>query len=391
MEQYRYRAVDSEGAVHQGVVDANSSDEASSILESGGLSVTQLRKKKVFSFAGRLSKSWKKQHVISFSKEFVALVSSGVDVYRSVHFILDLETDQSIKKDLTLILSSLHQGQTLSASFKKIDRHVDPVFIQSLIIGEETSGYIKPLNQYIEKAESSLIVYQKMVSAAYYPIFLIAFSFLSLLLLSYYVIPNFESVYKDAQVEMPAITYITLGIANHALEVVLLVCALGLIVYWGRQLPTIQRVVRLIPGFRNLALAHEYWQLSRTLLLCLESGGSLQRALEKSCELVSPSQRDVLKRVLGKVESGKYFSSAAHEEAVLPEKDIQLIRVGEQSGDLRKMLATIEARHSASISRILDALSKLAEPVAMVLVGGIIGGLIVALYLPIFGMLSLVG
>lgn len=391
MNQYQYRAVDSAGGVHQGVVDAITSDEASGILESDGLAITRIHPKKALFIPHFRPTPWKKKRIISFSKEFFSLINSGVDVYRSVQFIQNLESDQSIKKDLTVILSYLHQGQTLSAAFLKLNREIDPVFINSLIIGEETSGYAKPLSQYIQNAESSLEVYQKMLSAAYYPIFLIAFSLVSLLLLSYFVIPNFESVYQDAQVEMPVITRFTLGIANHALEVVAVVFASGLMIYWGHRLPLIQRLVRLLPGFKALSLAHEYWQLSRTLLLFLESGGSLQNALAKSCELVEPQRRDALKRVLDKVESGKRFSTAAFEEAVLPEKDIQLIQVGEHSGDLSTMLATIEARHSASIRRTLDVLSKLAEPVAMVLVGGLIGGLIVALYLPIFGMLSLVG
>lgn len=391
MEQYQYRAVDSAGGVHHGVLTAATSDEASDILESDGLAVTRIYPKKAL-FIPRLRRApWKKKRIISFSKEFVSLINSGVDVYRSVQFIQSLESDQNIKKDLAVILSCLHQGQSLSASFLKLNLQIDPMFINSLIIGEEASGYVKPLNQYIQKAESSLDVYQKMLSATYYPIFLIAFSLVSLLLLSYFVIPNFESVYQDAQVEMPVITQFTLGIANHALEVVVLVCASVLMIYWGRRSPLVQRLVGLVPGLKTLSLAHEYWQLSRTLLLFLESGGSLQNALAKSLELVEPQRRDALKRVLDKVESGKRFSTAAFEEAVLPEKDIQLIQVGEHSGDLSTMLATIEARHSASISRTLDALSKLAEPVAMVLVGGLIGGLIVALYLPIFGMLSLVG
>jgi general secretion pathway protein F len=330
--------------------------------------------------------------LLQFSQELLALLEAGLNLSEAMATLHNKETRSSTAAMLAAIRRSLQQGKSFSDTLADYPSVFPDLYVATVHAAERSGHLPEALARYVSYQLQFDAIRKKLVSAAIYPTMLLVVGTLVTLFLLGYVVPKFSVVYEGSGRDIPALSQMLLtfgkSLAAHpwlcagALAGVVGGVALGLgnAALRGRLVLAVLRLPVLAARAAEFRLARFY----RALSLLLHAGIPLSKALAMTTAMLMPAQQLQLAQTRRAVEQGLAFSAALEQNGLATPVAQSLLKVGENTGRLGDMLERSAKFHDEEFARWVDWASRLLEPVLMMFIGVVIGGVVVLMYMPIF-------
>jgi general secretion pathway protein F len=327
-----------------------------------------------------------------FCQELAVLLDAGIPLYESLMTLREKEESVAVAQVLSTLTTALSQGKTLSQAMRMQPLAFSSLLIASIEASQRTGQTAQALRQHAAYLAWLSGLRDKLVSAAIYPAILIGASFLVITFLTVFVVPRFADIYEGMGGELPWLSGLLLNtgkaVGEHPWPVLagLVALAFGAVASWRSPRVRAALSARLWrtpvigPRMRLIELAALY----RTLGLLLQAGVAVVPAMEASAELVGPSLRTSLQTATRRVKEGSRLSDSLHQCALTTPVSVRMMRVGEQTGELGPMLERAATFYDEELARFTEWVGKVVSPVLMLVMGVLIGGIVVLMYLPIF-------
>ena len=411
METFTYKGI-ADGKYVEGDVEALNQDEASHKLKEQKVIITNLTKSKKksekkakskggggFSFGKKKIKS---EDVVIFSKQFATMVKAGLPILQVLSMLRDQLENPSLKEVIEDIRRKLEGGVTLSTCFNNYPKLFDNVYVNLIKAGEASGKLDVFLLKIVDSLEKKEKIKKKIKGALMYPgiMFSVAITVSAFMLVK--VVPVFAKMYDGMGIELPKATAVIMGMSDFLRGtggMVLFLCLIiGFFVfrYLTTKNATIQykwhKQVLKLPVFGDMILKSLLARISLILGNLSAAGVNLLESLEiaKSVSnnvVVTEALENVKKGVF----SGDTLTKLFLKEPLFPPTFSQLISVGEQTGQLDEMFNSVASYYEEEFDSSVDNMSSLIEPIMIVFMGIMIGGLMIAMYSPIFNVGALIG
>jgi type IV pilus assembly protein PilC len=395
--RFHYRAARPDGTIIETDAEGETSRSIRSQLEAQGLLILDLSgsgAKSIVSLKSR-QRPLSLRDFLIFNQEFLALLKAGLPMLRCFDLLTERNTQGGFQQALLSVRESIRGGSAISEAMSIHPTYFPELYQASLRAGEQAGNLPEVLSRYIAYLKMLIGVREKVVKATIYPIFLLGFGLLVTVGLLFFVLPSFADVYKESRVELPWATQLLLDITNSATQWLLgLLIVMGLggaLLYWWKNTPQGQWQIHWLflnaPLLGSLFLKNQVIRLARTLSTILGGGIPLLSALQVTAKSM-PNKvfAQALHAVIGHVREGTSLSAALKKENFLPRLTLEMIEVGETTGSLEAMLFEVAEFHEGELDFQLSRLMTWIEPLFIILIGLILGGVVIALYLPIFQM-----
>jgi type IV pilus assembly protein PilC len=324
------------------------------------------------------------------------MLRSGVPLLQAFDIVAKGHNNPAVARLVYAVRSEVETGSSLRQAFEKHPLHFDALYC-NLIGAGETAGILDTvLERLAAYKEKILAIKSKIKSALFYPIAIVAVAFIITAIIMIFVIPAFKQVFANFGADLPALTLMVIGISDFVVEWWWAIAgAIGAGVYsffytWKRSAKmqlAMDRLLLRAPIFGSLMRKSAIARWTRTLSTTFAAGVPLVEALESVSGAAGNYEYFVAtKKIQGEVAIGSSLNSAMQATDVFPNMVIQMVAIGEEAGSLDTMLGKVADYYEQEVDDAVKALSSLMEPLIMVVLGTIIGGLVIAMYLPIFKM-----
>lgn len=395
MPSYQCKVGTADGRIVEKNYDSTSRDQLRENLEEQGFHVFQIRQQSLSFFQGVRHQSARMagRRFLSFNQELLVLLRSGLPILQ----IFDTQIEQMEAGNFRDILSEIREeikgGSSLSDAFAKFPRFFPSLYIASIKAGEKTGDLPETMSRFLEYQKRVEAIQAKVRSASFYPLLLTTAAVVVVVFLMLFVVPRFTQIYADANVELPLMTQVLIGISELIghywyLLLIALVVAVPLIKSLLRSSRGRLRVDRLllrVPFVGGLKTDYALSGFNRTLGTTLASGTPLVPAMQMSRgTLNNLSLEQAMVQAVRQVEEGTSLSDALAQTGFFPPLALRMVSVGETSGSLTEMLSDIADYYEAAVEQRLTQLTTMIEPILMMVMGFMIAFIIVAMYVPIF-------
>lgn len=399
MPEYQYQGVDKTGKRVSGKVDAPNEGELRMTLRGLGIRPTSISK--VGALNADLSTLLKGavhvpiEQLVTFTRQLQVLIGSGIPLVQGLEILTDQSSSVSLKNILSAVREKVSQGTYLWEALSAYPS-VFPKLYVALIRAGEASGsldqMLKRLSRYLEDSDR---LRKQIKGAMLYPIIVISIGAAVVALMLVFVIPKFEEMLKGAGQELPGPTQVVIDASHFLVENIYTLVAASMISGYlirryfksdeGRGV--LDRVLFRLPLFGEMIQKAGVARFSRTMQTLLSSGVNLIDAID-ICKTTIDNVvlEDAVGKIRSEVEAGKTFGMVVGKLGVFPKMAVQMIVVGESTGNLDKMLEKVADFFETEVDAMVAGMSKLIEPIILVILGGMVGGMMIAMYLPIFKM-----
>ncbi|WP_303786129.1 type II secretion system F family protein [Azovibrio restrictus] len=335
-----------------------------------------------------------------FTRQLATMMKSGVPLLQSFDIVGRGHANPAVGKLLLDIKSDVETGSSLSAAFRKYPLYFDQLFCNLVAAGEQAGILDSLLDRLATYKEKILAIKSKIKSALFYPIAVIVVAFIITAVIMIFVIPAFKEVFKSFGADLPAPTLIVISISDFFVAYWYAIFgAIGGGLYaffytWKRSEKmqfVMDRLLLRLPVFGDLIRKAVIARWTRTLATMFAAGVPLVESLESVGGAAGNYVYKVATReIQTEVSTGTNLTTAMQNTNLFPNMVTQMVAIGEESGALDSMLSKVADFFEAEVDDAVEALSSLMEPMIMVILGTLIGGMVVAMYLPIFKMGSVV-
>ena len=383
------------GEVIEGVHVAESEAALRQELEARGLYVLALRQRGSLGWSGFSSTPRRRirtREFLVFNQELATLLRAGLPLVQSLDILRQRMDDPAFKAILNDVHDRVHAGAALSEAFEAQGEIVPGIYTASLLAGEKSGGLEEVIRRYVDYVKVVTALQQKTLSALIYPAILLGLSMVVVSIIVLRVVPEFEAFYGGFGAELPLMTRVVVALSDAARGNLLLIVAGAGLTAWGGwrwlQRPgrraLLDRVVLRLPGVGSIAGRFATSQMSRTLATLLGGGIPLVDALDvASRALGNRFYADQLAVVGQRVREGEALAAALAARGLFPSVVIRMVEVGEATGALREMLTSVADFFDEEIDTRLGRFVAVIEPVLLIVMGLVIAALLVALYLPL--------
>lgn len=327
-----------------------------------------------------------------FTRQMLSLLKAGLTVVEGLETLSEQDQGSATSEVLSRLLGHLREGQSLSTAMQHHPEAFPDLYVATVRASERTGDMPEALQRYIVFHEKLADLKKKIVSAAIYPVLLMSVGAIVTLFLLGYVVPRFALVFADSGRDPEGLSSLLFAwggfINNHAAGLAVGV-ALGVAALVGLfSLPPVRaavaraawRVPALGERIRLIFLARFY----RTTGMLLRAGIPLKTTLGMVADILPVALRAGLLQAVADIEQGRPFSQAAERGGLTTPVALRMIAVGERSGQLGDMMEAVATFYDEEINRLVDMFTRLFEPLLMTVIGGVIGGIVLLLYMPIF-------
>ena len=395
-----WAGTDARGKKLKGVEVAKSAALLKTELRRRGINATTIKPKAkpLFGSAGRTIKP---REIAIFSRQIAVMMAAGVPMVQGLDIIASGQANPRMKNMLLDVKSNIEGGSSLHESMRKYPVQFDELYT-NLVKAGETAGVLDTVLDTVATYKESIeAIKGKVKKAMFYPAAVLAVAFVVTLILLIFVIPQFESVFANFGAKLPAFTlmYVNLSrfVTQHwlVMTVITVGSIVGVILVYKRS-PAfahfIARALLKIPVVGQILTQSAIARFARTLGVTFKAGVPLVEALDSvSTATGSPIYNEAVKRIRDDVAVGHQLQFAMRQTELFPNMVVQMVAIGEEAGALDTMLFKIAEFYEQEVNNAVDALSSLLEPFIMVIIGLIVGGMVVAMYLPIFQLGNVVG
>ncbi len=390
----------SDGRVVERQFEAANASMLREQLEEQGFYVFGIRRHLLPGLGGRTGGRWSSRRFLSFNQEFLVLLKAGLPILQIFDTLIERQEPGAMLDVLRSIREDVKGGASLSDALAKYPRFFPYLYVASIRAGERTGDLPVTLSRFIDYQKRIEAIKARVRNATFYPMLLTFAVVAVVLFLMLYVVPSFSQIYADAKVELPFLTRVLIAVANGLVEALpLLVAGLALGVVLLRSALMTERGAFLFDRFKLKtpffgALLTEYALLNfcRTLGTILLSGVPIVQALQMARGTLNNRVLEAaVVNAVRRVEEGMGLSDSFERCGFFPNIALRMIGVGEKGGSLPEMLADVADYYETEVERRLDRLTTMIEPVMMASMGLLIGGIVVAMYFPIFQLAGTVG
>jgi len=401
IQHYTYKGRDTTGKVVSGKLEAATEGAAVARLRTLSISPIEVRPAVAGSGlqmeinVGFLEKKVKLKDLAVMSRQMSTMVGSGLSILKTLTILAEQTENKKLRESLNQVRSQIEGGSSLSDAFARQPTVFPPLMIH-LIRAGETGGFLdQALQSVAETFEKDVKLRSTIKSAMTYPVVVLSMAVVGVIAMLVFIVPVFEQMFTNLGSELPLPTQILVLISNNMVWIlpVLIVAAVIFTVWWGRNKhePKVRKVVDAwklkLPVFGSLFQKIAIARFARNFSTMTKSGVPILQSLaivgETSGNWVV---EEAMHKVQDSVRVGRSIAAPLLEEAVFPPMVSQMVAVGEDSGAMETMLAKIADFYDDEVDATTEQLTALIEPLLIGLLGVVIGGMVVALYLPMFSI-----
>ena len=399
MAKWRYEGLNTEGKRESGTIDATTRAEVRRLLRVKKVKATKIIPPSFLDFditewmvENGLIQPFTNKDLCYFTKQLAIMVDAGVPIIQSFDILAKQQKNLVLKKTIKKIAISIGEGQTISASLAR-QKGFDKFYCNLVKAGEAggvLDSILDKLSIHLERQEA---LKTKVKSALTYPTIVSVIGMVVIWGMMVFVVPQFMSMLESSGQEPPMITKLVINtsefLQEHTLDYFPFVI-IGLIFFnsWRKTdagKKVVDPIVLRIPLFGGIIIKGGLANFSRTLSTMLSSGVSLIDALDICIDTLNNSvMKADLNLVKKKVVEGKTLTEPLSRITYFPDMVTQMIRVGEQTGQVDKMLEKVADVFEGEVNELVDNVTKLIEPLILVVLGGVVAAILVAMYLPMF-------
>ncbi len=386
---FSWEGKDRSGKLVRGEMRAASETVVRTLLRRQGVNVSKIKKLG----RGRGGKVTDKD-ITLFTRQLATMMKSGVPLLQSFDIVAKGAGNPAVARLLTEIKIDVETGSSLAQAFRKHPLHFDQLYCNLVEAGEQAGILDSLLDRLATYKEKTQAIISKIKKALFYPIAVLVVAFIVTAVIMLFVVPQFKQVFASFGADLPGPTLVVIAISDYFVKYWWLIFGVvgggiyAFLYIWKRSEKMqifMDRLVLRLPIFGPVLRKAAMARWSRTLSTMFAAGVPLVDALD-SVGGASGNYvyRSATKQIKAEVSTGNSLTSAMQNTNLFPNMVVQMIAIGEESGQIDQMSGKVADFFEAEVDDAVDALSSLMEPMIMVVLGGLIGGIIVAMYLPIF-------
>jgi type IV pilus assembly protein PilC len=400
--EFRCRLASPSGEITEGVYAADSESRLRHDLEEKGLYVLSLQAKGALPGLGFAIRMPRQSRIptlefLVFNQELATLLKAGMPLVQSLDLLRRRVASPTFRGVLDDVYEKVRSGSALSDAFAVHGSLFPSVYTASLLAGERSGSLDTVLRRFVEYTKIIATVRRRTISALVYPAVLISLALILVAIIVLKVVPAFADFYESFHAELPLITRVILRLSGIVREQFLLIAfalaaAIAAFVFWLRQegqRARFDRWILHVPMLGDVAAKFATSQMARTLATLLGGGLPLVNALDIAAKSMGNQfMARELEIVGSRVREGESFAAALERRGVFPEVAVKMAEVGESTGALQEMLNTVADFFDEEIATKTERFVTLIEPTLLVMMGIVIAGLLLALYMPLFQLSS---
>jgi type IV pilus assembly protein PilC len=392
---FLWQGVDRKGSKIKGEAQAASEILLKADLRRQGINPTKVKKKPKDLFGGNGKKVVPKDIAI-FARQLATMMSAGVPLVQSFE-IIGRGHDKPQMQDLVLgIKSDVEGGTSLADALEKQPKYFDALFCNLVGAGEQSGALEALLDKIATYKEKTEELKAKVKKALFYPIAVLVVAFVVCVILLIFVVPQFQSIFEGFGADLPAFTQMVVNLSEFVQAkwwAVFLGIAAAIFgfKYAKQRSPAMRRWLDImslkIPVIGGILEKSAIARFARTLATMFAAGVPLVEAMESVAGATGNALfYEATMKMKDDVSTGTQLQQSMKQTGVFPNMMVQMVSIGEESGSLDEMLSKVADFYEAEVDSLVDGLSSLLEPLIMAVLGVLVGGLVIAMYLPIFKM-----
>lgn len=396
MAQYNYKAIAADGKPKKGTVEAADRDKALDKLKSEGLSVTDLKDAGDGGIQiGLFKKKVKNRDLSIVCKQMVSILNAGVTVITALEMLSEQMDNKTLKDALVEARAYVEKGGTLADAMRLNPSIFPPMMINMVAAGEATGGLETSFDRLATHFEKADAVAAKVKGALTYPIIVLIVAVLVVIVVMVAVIPTFVGMFAEMGTALPLPTRIMMAGSDFILQkwwlLIIIIAAIVFGIKTFKATPTGQLFFAKIgisaPIFSDLIIKQNASQFSRTLSTLMGAGIPMLDAIEMVAKMMNNKIfRDGLMETKTQVAKGVPLSKPLKDMDVFPTMLVQMVKIGEETGNIEDMMEKVADLYDREVDLATDSLTAAMEPLTMVVMAGIVGMIVAAVYGPILGM-----
>lgn len=399
LSTYRYESTNSEGKTIHGEIKALNLNLAKASIRKQGLHPIKVqRQSQPFVLFGK--KKVSSLDICSFSRQMSTMVTAGIPLVQSLEIVSKSSDNPIFQELVTEIKTEIEAGRPFAEALRKFPLYFDELFCNLVSAGEASGSLDNMLDRVATYQEKSESLKRKLKKAIIYPLAVVSIAVIVTAILLIFVVPQFEQLFKGFGAQLPTFTLCVISLSKFVQHqgYLIVASAVGLFYtfkYFKKSSKTfrdfLDRMILKIPIVGNIIHTAALARYARTLSTTFAAGVPLVEALEAVAGATGNIVYcNAILQVRNEVITGSQMQAAMKNAQIFPNMMIQMVAVGEESGTLESMLAKVASIYEEEVDTAVDGLSSLLEPLIMSVLGVLVGGLVIAMYLPIFKMGSVI-
>ena len=393
MAQYNYKAMDKNGKPKKGSIEAINPEKAKEKLKSEGLIVQEIKEQGVAK-AGR-GKKVKDKDLAVFCKQFASVLNAGVTIISALEMMSEQLENKTLQRALQEAQAYVQKGGTLADAFKLNPKVFPPIMINMTAAGEMSGNLEICFERLTTHFETANALHSKVKGAVTYPIVILIVVVAVVTVLLVGVIPQFSQMFDDLGSELPAATQMLVNLSDflqHKWYIVVIVVAaliFGLKAFGKTEAGSLMyaKIGMKAPLFGNLTVKSAAATFSRTMATLMASGISLIDAVEQVAKMINNRIiREALLDAKVQISKGVPLSKPLRDCGIFPPMLPQMTRIGEETGNIEDMMDKVADYYEMEVNDATDALTAAMEPLIIVIMGVVVGGIVMAIYSPMLSM-----
>lgn len=394
MAEFLYKAQNAQGNNFEGTLEAQDKAEAEALLMRRRLTIVSL-KKKPKELKIKIGNGIKHEDLTRFTRMFSSMCSAGLPMLQCLTILEEQCENPELKAVIHKVTQSINGGSSLADSLALHPKVFDSLYVNMVAAGEAGGILEGILARLAETMENSMRLRRKVKKALTYPVMVIIVGILVVIALMTFVVPTFAEQFAALDAELPAPTQVVMNISDFIRDngaflfigVVILIVGFKLAMKVKTIKFAFDKLMLKVPKIGDLQIKSSTASFSRTLGTLLNAGVSVMDALKV---VASTAGNMVVEQAIGKIAigiaGGKSIADPMQEVGIFPPMVIQMTGVGEKTGNLGGMLLKLADFYDEEVDAAVDAVVSMIEPLIIVFLGGAVGGLLIAMYMPMFSM-----
>ena len=392
-QTFLWEGKDSKGQVVKGEMSSKSADLIKAQLRRQGITPTRVKKQKAVKGG---SNTITAGDIAIFARQLTTMMGSGVPLVQAFEIVADGLDNKAMSQVVNQIKASVEGGSSLTVALKEHPKHFDELFCNLVEAGEQSGTLERLLNEVATYKEKTEALKAKIKKAMFYPIAVLIVAFIVTAILLVFVVPQFETLFEGVGSDLPAFTKMVVNLSEFMQQWWWVIFgAIGGAVFFLKAMhqksqkfrDKVDALVLKLPVIGEIMHKAATSKFARTLATMSSAGVPLVEAMDSVAGAAGNAvYRDAVLRMKDDTSTGQRLTATMRDQNLFSNMAVQMVSIGEESGALDDMLSKVADYYEEEVDNSVDALTSLMEPMIMAFLGIVVGGLVVAMYLPIFKM-----
>ncbi|EDY85688.1 type II secretion system protein [gamma proteobacterium HTCC5015] len=399
---FSYKGMDRKGRKVEGEIDGINGDMVKAQLRQRGITPQSVRKKpKPLFSSGDTGKKIKASDIAVFARQMATMMSSGVPLVQAFEIVGSSADNPRMKKLIYDIKNDVEGGANFADALAAHPDHFDSLFVNLVASGEASGTLETLLDKVATYKEKSEAIKKKIKKAMTYPIAVMVMAAVVTVILMVFVVPQFESIFQGFGADLPAFTQLVVDASRWMRSNIFILIAITVGLGFGfiqlkKRVPAVgiylDKLSLKLPIFGGILNTSIHARFARTLATMFAAGVPLVEAMNSISGAVNNHvYEQAIYQIRDEISSGDPLTASMRRTNLFPNMMLAMVQIGEESGSIDSMLLKVADFYEEEVDNTVDNLSSLMEPMIMAVLGVLVGGLVIAMYLPIFKMGQVVG